>query len=121
MSHRFSSYPGVSARQAYVDDGSDYGADYDAEAARHYGNDDPAYATPDYNNAAYDARYAEPAAPRYAVVDALNDHCEVGPRLHARSRRPADSPRPGGVLDRRRHPGDHGRLVGSHGDLFRLP
>jgi murein DD-endopeptidase MepM/ murein hydrolase activator NlpD len=77
MSHRFSSHPGVSDRHAhaYVDQGSDYGTEYDADApARYDDSDDPAY---DDNAAAYDERYAEPVAPRYAVVDALNDHCDA--------------------------------------------
>ena len=42
-------------------------------------------------------------------------------RLHHRARRTADQVRTGGVLDRRRHRRDHGRLVGRDRDLFRLP
>ena len=80
MSHRFSSHSGVSARHghAYVDEGSDYGTEYDADAAARYDDSDPqAYDHAAYDNAAYDERYAEPAAPHYAVVDALNDHCDA--------------------------------------------
>ena len=42
-------------------------------------------------------------------------------RLHARPCRPPVPPRPGRVLDRGRHAGDHGRLVARHRHLFRLP
>ena len=41
-------------------------------------------------------------------------------RLHHRARRAADPVRTGGVLDRRRHRRDLGRLVGHHRHLFRL-
>ena len=42
-------------------------------------------------------------------------------RLHARPWRPPGAHRPGRVLDRGRHAGDHGGLVDRHRHLFRVP
>jgi murein DD-endopeptidase MepM/ murein hydrolase activator NlpD len=89
MSHRYSSHPGVSDRHAYVDEGSEYGTEYDTAAAPYDGG----YSDSACDHPAYDQGYAAPAAPRYAVVDALNDHCDARYPVDNRPTRADRAPR----------------------------